>query len=119
MPDLIPPTVAWRRGRVRLIDQRALPQQLRFVECSTTVELVQAIRDLVLSVDLAGNLVILRTPPAEAQPLARALDEAGLPDVAGTIGGDDTVFVAVREARAAAELALRLEAVVDGRRKRP
>jgi methylthioribose-1-phosphate isomerase len=48
MPDLIPPTVAWRRGRVRLIDQRALPQQLRFVECATTDELVQAIRDLVV-----------------------------------------------------------------------
>jgi methylthioribose-1-phosphate isomerase len=47
-PDPIPPTVAWRRGRVRLIDQRALPQRLCFVECTTTIELVQAIRDLVV-----------------------------------------------------------------------
>lgn len=81
--------------------------------------LAQALRDLVLSVDLAGNLVILRTPPAEAPSLARSLDEAGLPELAGTIGGDDTVFAAVRGARAAAGLAARLEAVVDGRRKRP
>jgi S-methyl-5-thioribose-1-phosphate isomerase len=48
MSDPIPPTVEWRRGRVRLIDQRALPQQLRFVECTTTAELVRAIRDLVV-----------------------------------------------------------------------
>ena len=46
--DPIPPTVSWRRGRVRLIDQRALPQRLRFVECTTTAELVGAIRDLVV-----------------------------------------------------------------------
>ena len=44
--DPIPPTVAWRRGRVRLIDQRALPQRLRFVDCATVVELVRAIREL-------------------------------------------------------------------------
>ena len=44
--DPIPPTVAWRRGRVRLIDQRDLPQRLRFVECATVSELVDAIRDL-------------------------------------------------------------------------
>jgi methylthioribose-1-phosphate isomerase len=44
--DPIPPTVAWRRGRVRLIDQRDLPQRLRFVECATVTELVDAIRGL-------------------------------------------------------------------------
>lgn len=81
--------------------------------------LAQALRDLALSVDVAGNLLILRTPPAEAPSLARSLDEAGLPEVAGTIGGDDTIFVAVRDARDATDLATRLEAVVDGRRKRP
>jgi methylthioribose-1-phosphate isomerase len=48
MRDPIPPTVAWRRGRVRLIDQRALPRRLRFVECATVAELVQAVRDLVV-----------------------------------------------------------------------
>jgi methylthioribose-1-phosphate isomerase len=46
--DPIPPTVAWRSGRVRLIDQRALPGRLRFVECSTAGEVVRAIRDLVV-----------------------------------------------------------------------
>ena len=46
--DPIPPTIEWRRGRVRLIDQRALPARLRYVECVTVDELVDAIRALVV-----------------------------------------------------------------------
>ncbi len=39
------------------------------------------------------QLVVLRTPPGEAQHLALAIDRAGLPQVVGTIAGDDTVLV--------------------------
>ena len=39
--DPIPPTVEWRRGRVRLIDQRALPAGFAFVECATVAELCE------------------------------------------------------------------------------
>jgi len=63
----------------------------------------------------AGPLVVLRTPPAGAQPLARALDEAALPAVVGTIAGDDTVFVATPGERAARALARRF-APSSGRR---
>jgi methylthioribose-1-phosphate isomerase len=42
----IPPTIEWRRGRVRLIDQRALPGDLRFVECASVDELCDAIGSL-------------------------------------------------------------------------
>ena len=60
-----------------------------------------SIRELVLTATLSGTLVVLRTPPAEAQPVARAIDEADLDGVAGTLGGDDTVFGAMSSARAA------------------
>ena len=43
----------------------------------------------------AGNLVVLRTPPGSANLVANALDAAGLEEVAGTIAGDDTIFVAL------------------------
>jgi transcriptional regulator of arginine metabolism len=43
---------------------------------------------------VAGNLVILKTPPGTANALAVALDTSGFSDVVGTIAGDDTVFVA-------------------------
>ena len=48
MREPIPPTVEWRSGKVRLIDQRALPGRLTFVECSTVAEVVRAIRTLVV-----------------------------------------------------------------------
>jgi len=52
--------------------------------------------------------VVIRTPPAGAHPLARALDEADLPEVVGTIAGDDTVFVAATGASTARLLERRL-----------
>ena len=43
---------------------------------------------------VAGNLVILKTPPGTASALAIALDTSGFSDVVGTLAGDDTVFIA-------------------------
>src|SRR5262245_53599797 len=57
-----------------------------------------AVRSHVMSVRHAGSLVILRTPPAAAQPVARALDDAEPSGVVGTIAGDDTVFIAAGSA---------------------
>lgn len=55
----------------------------------------------VLQVDVAGpNLVVLHTAPAEANAVAIALDRLAWSEIAGTIAGDDTVFVAVNGARA-------------------
>ena len=54
----------------------------------------------------AGNLLVLKTPPGSANVVANALDAADIPDIAGTIAGDDTIFVALAdgvEAHAAAE----------------
>src|SRR5262245_37080802 len=49
----------------------------------------RTLRSFVLSVRAAGSLVVIKTPPAAAQPVARALDEAPPSDVVGTIAGDD------------------------------
>ena len=43
----------------------------------------------------AGNILVLKTPPGSANLVANALDAAGLQEVAGTIAGDDTIFVAL------------------------
>ena len=45
----------------------------------------------------AGNLLVLKTPPGSANLVANALDAAGLDEVAGTLAGDDTIFVALAE----------------------
>ena len=62
------------------------------------------IRQFVLSVEPAGSLVVLRTPPADAQPVALAIDGASLESVVGTIAGDDTIFLATRSEADAREL---------------
>lgn len=43
----------------------------------------------------AGNLLVLKTPPGSANLVANALDAAGLDEIAGTIAGDDTIFLAL------------------------
>src|SRR5262245_51055948 len=58
--------------------------------------LVRLLRELLTGTDHSGNLVVLRTPPGAAQFLASALDRSGLPDVVGTIAGDDTILVVAR-----------------------
>jgi transcriptional regulator of arginine metabolism len=56
----------------------------------------------------AGNLLIIRTPPGSANMVANAIDRAGIADIAGTIAGDDTIFLALTEGVAASALAERL-----------
>jgi len=62
-----------------------------------TSKLIRLLRELLTSVDNSGNLVVLRTPPGAAQFLASAIDRTGLPDIVGTIAGDDTILVVARE----------------------
>lgn len=64
--------------------------------------------DLLLSIDGAGNLLILKTLTGAAQPVAVALDSAGWREVVGTVAGDDTVLVVLRSARKRAEVAGRI-----------
>jgi len=55
------------------------------------------------------QLVVLRTPPGEAQHLALAIDRADFPELAGTIAGDDTVLVIAKGPKQAAAFLERLE----------
>lgn len=57
------------------------------------------VAEWVRSIETAGNLVVIRTPPGSAHLVGLALDQAGLPDVVGTISGDDTIFIATRDAK--------------------
>ena len=67
--------------------------------------------ELLVSADHSGALVVLRTPAGAAQLLASAVDTAVLPDVLGTIAGDDTVLVIARSPQSGAELTERLLAL--------
>ena len=77
-------------------------------------ELVTALRRWVVALETAAGLVVLRTPPGCANAVGIAFDAAGLPEVAGCIAGDDTVFVAPRDGTSAAALAEQLRRRLDG-----
>lgn len=62
-----------------------------------------------LSTEIAGNLVVMRTRPGSAHVVAAALDGAALDGIAGTIAGDDTLFIAVRDGHDPATVANRLQ----------
>ena len=70
------------------------------------------VRRLVDGVDHSDTRVVVRTKASAASTVARALDEARLEDVLGTIAGDDTVFVAPRRSREGDRLARRLRTLL-------
>ncbi len=69
------------------------------------------LRDSVIFAEAAGNLVVLKTPPAAAQPVAIALDSTPPEDALGTVGGDDTIFVAFRHSSSATEFAQHVQQI--------
>ena len=69
--------------------------------------------ELLVSAEASANLVVLRTPPGAAQYLASAFDKAELPDLLGTIAGDDTVLVIGRDPVGGDALARRFLALAD------
>lgn len=58
-------------------------------------QIEMAVKLYMLSAAAAGSLVVFRTRPGHASPLASEFDRSGITGVAGTIAGDDTIFVAV------------------------
>lgn len=56
-----------------------------------------AMRRYAVGVEAAGSLVVITTPSGYANALAQAMDEAAHPSIAGTIAGDNTIFVAVHD----------------------
>ena len=85
----------------------ALPDQLG--ETSWAGRRLEAIvREWVRSIEAAGNIIVIKTPPGSAHLVGVALDQAELPEVAGTICGDDTIFAAVWKRSKAASLVTKL-----------
>ena len=57
--------------------------------------------------EVIGNMLVLRTDPGQAQGFAITIDRAQLPEIAGTIAGDDTILVICRSPEGAQQVAQR------------
>lgn len=62
------------------------------------------VRELVLSVEVVEPVAVVKTPPGTANLVARRIDEAALPEIAGTVAGDDTIIVVLRKRSASRAL---------------
>ena len=76
--------------------------------------LQHAVAEFLTGVDRAGQLVVLKTNQAQAQPLAAAVDAAALDGIVGSIAGEDTVLLVCRDPRAATNVAGSLRRMARG-----
>jgi transcriptional regulator of arginine metabolism len=87
-------------------------------EAGVTIDHTAALRRIVAAslkrFDAVQQLVVLRTESAQAHPLAEAIDRAQLPDVVGTIGGENTILVICRGDREAQAFTRQLEQWLKG-----
>jgi transcriptional regulator of arginine metabolism len=85
----------------------ALPE-----ESAPLPPLARALAEFLLDIRPAENLLVLKTPPSGAQPLAAAVDAAKYAEIAGTIAGDDTVLIITPNKKTRESLQKKMEALV-------
>jgi transcriptional regulator of arginine metabolism len=81
----------------------ALPDQLGDSDWAAG-RLQRIVADWVLTIEAAGNMLVFRTPPGSAHLVGAAIDQARLAEIAGTVSGDDTLFLVVRDGFTAANV---------------
>ena len=74
--------------------------------------LARVFQDSVAGMDASLNIVVIRTVPGLAQAVAYAVDASKWPEIIGTVGGDDTVFVVVKPPEAAEKVLARFRALM-------
>ena len=93
-------------GLVKSADGYAAPGTT--AEATPTPSLSHLLREFVVDVRQAQNLLVLKTPPGSAQPVARALDAEKWPELVGTIAGDDTIVVISSDTKRCRQLGKRI-----------
>lgn len=78
-------------------------------EAASLPRLATALREFLLDLRPAANLLVLKTPPGGAQPLAAAVDAERFKEIAGTIAGDDTVLIITPSRSARTSVQKRME----------
>lgn len=94
-------------GRYALADETVASPDL--------AEFAHSIKDFLKHAEIVGkNMVVVKTIPGTAQGVAEFLDKSNWAGLSGTVAGDNTIFVAVRDAGAAGRIVRNLKAVMRG-----
>lgn len=94
--------------------ERYMVGELRDHDPARRPAVVSVLRTYLVSLAPSANVLVVRTLPAGAGPVAAAIDGAGLTGVLGTVAGDDTVLVVTQRATGADALKKRLEELLEG-----
>jgi transcriptional regulator of arginine metabolism len=79
------------------------------VSTSPLPSISRLVREFVLDIRPAQNLLVLKTTVGSAQPVAAALDDEEWPEAVGTVAGDDTILIVCADKKAASRLAARTQ----------
>ena len=90
---------------VYVVPEDGSPITARTADDEPPHRLARLLGELLVSAEASGNVVVLRTPPGASNFLASALDRARLPEVLGTVAGDDTILVVARDPGGGSRLA--------------
>ncbi len=71
------------------------------------------VREFVIEVREAQNLLVVKTAPGSAQPVAAAIDSEGWVEIVGTVGGDDTILVISQNKKNAHRVSLRIKGMMQ------
>ena len=71
---------------------------------SNSIKLNNAVVDSIISVEYAGNNIVIKTYPGLAQAVASGVDSLNNDSILGCVGGDDTIIVVTRDAEASAHI---------------
>jgi transcriptional regulator of arginine metabolism len=98
---LVKTSEGYSAGRSPTIVEPVLPSVSRLV------------REFVVDIRLAQNLIVLKTSVGSAQPVAAAVDAEDWPEVVGTLAGDDTILVISPDNRTAQQLVRRIQGMLE------
>ena len=117
--DAVQTTVSRDIHQLGLVKTRATDGRLVYAlpgaaDLDRLNELTSALRRWSLAIEATDTLAVVKTPAGYATPLADAIDAAGLADVAGTVAGENTIFVAPHAGFSAADVAELLHHHLEG-----
>ena len=82
-------------------------------ESAINERMIRLMSDSTLSVDYAGQMIVVKTLSGSANAAAEAIDNMNWKEVLGTIAGDNTVFLVVRNDGDAADIAARIQKMIS------
>jgi transcriptional regulator of arginine metabolism len=117
--DVVQTTVSRDIGELGLVKVRAPSGRLVYAPPGATDAdrlraIAAAMRRYAVGVEASGRLLVIHTPSGYASALSQALDDGSHPAIVGTLAGDNTIFVAVRDGASVDELCHELRGHLNG-----